>query len=423
MMKISLRAAWLACLLCGLASLRVAAAGSELTLAEAIDNALRRNPALRASELRVTRAQAEMAQAQLRPAPELGLELENFAGSGDTSGTEALETTLSFTQVLELGDKRSARIALAEAAGDVAAIERRARELDILAEVTRRFLAAASAAEQWRLAQDTERLAQETLAAVSRRVAAARSPLADESRARIAVTRASLDVQQSASTWRTRRYSLAASFGDIEPQFSALRADLFAFGNDPNFQELIARLERNPAFLRFASEIRLRDAQLRLTQAQNRPDLALTLGIRHLHDSGDTALVAGVSMPLNSPKRGEAAQRMARAELGEAQAEQDAAALLARETLFGLFEEMSSARRRAEALRAEALPLARTALEQTQAGYDRGRFAFSELAGARAELLALQSAAIESAATYHELRTEIQRLTGEPLTNLGTRTP
>lgn len=423
-MTISRAAAWLACLLCGLASCRVAAANSaELTLAQAIENALQRSPGLRASEFRLARTQAETAQAQLRPAPELALELENFAGSGDTSGTDALETTLSFTQVLEFGDKRSARVATAEAGADLAAIEQRARELDLLAEVTRRFLAAASAAEQLRLAQETERLAQETLAAVSRRVAAARSPLADESRARIAATRASLDVQQSASVLRTRRYALAASWGEIEPQFGTLRAELFSFGQDPGFPALIARLERNPAFLRFASEIRLRDAQLRLAQAQNRPDLALTLGLRHLHDSGDTALVAGFSMPLNSSKRGDAGQRMARAELAQVQAEQDAAGVLARDTLFGLYEEMSSARRRAEALRAEALPLARTALEQTQAGYDRGRFAFSELATARQELLALQSAAIESAATYHELRTEIQRLTGEPLTNIEARTP
>lgn len=423
-MKISRAAAWLACLWCGLAGFRAAAAhGAELTLAEAIDNALRRNPGLHASAFRLTRAQAETAQAQLRPAPELALELENFAGSGDMSGTDALESTLSFTQVLELGDKRTARIATAEAAADLAAVEVRARELDVLAEVTRRFLAAASAAEQLRLAQETQRLAEETLAAISRRVAAARSPLADESRARIAVTRASLDVRQSASVLRTRRYALAASWGDIEPQFGTLRADLFSFESDPGFPALIARLEHNPAFLRFASEIRLRDAQLRLAQAQNRPDLALTLGLRRLQDSGDTALVAGISMPLNLPKRGEANQRMARAELAQVQAEQQAAAVFARDTLFGLYEEMSAARRRAEALREEALPLARTALEQTQTGYDRGRFAFSELAVARQELLALQSAAIDSAATYHELRTEIQRLTGEPLTNTEDRIP
>ena len=41
----------------------------------------------------------------------------------------------------------------------------------------------------------------------------------------------------------------------------------------------------------------------------------------------------------------------------------------------------------------------------------------------RQELLALQSAAIDSAATYHELRTEIQRLTGEPLHRTEGSTP
>lgn len=422
-MRISKAGAWCASLMCGLASICAAADGSALTLAEAIDNALTRSPELRSSAFRATRAQAETTQAQLRPAPELSLELENFAGSGGTRGTDALESTLSFTQVLELGGKRTARVEAAVAANDLAALAQRAHELDVLAEVTRRFLAAAAAAEQLSLAQETERLAQATLAAVERRVAAARSPLADQSRARIAAMRASLDVQQAQSTWRTRRHALAASWGESEPQFSALRADLFAFETDPAFAALMTRLERNPAFLRFASEIRLRDAQLRLAQTQNRPDLALTLGLRHLQESGDTALVAGIAMPLNLPKRNESALRVARADLAQAEAEQNAAGVQARNTLFALFEEMSSARRRAVALRNEALPLARTALEQTQAGYDRGRFAFSELAGARQELLALQSAAIESAATYHELRTEIQRLTGEPLTQIEASQP
>ncbi len=162
-MNISKAGAWCASLLCGLASICAAADGSGLTLAESIDNALARNPELRASAFRLQRAQAAIVQAQLRPAPELALELENFAGSGDTRGTNALESTLSFTQVLELGGKRTARVEVAGMASDLAALDQRARELDILAEVTRRFLAAASAVEQLSLAQETERLARETL--------------------------------------------------------------------------------------------------------------------------------------------------------------------------------------------------------------------------------------------------------------------
>lgn len=421
-MRISTAGAWLACLWCGFA-LAAPTEDGALTLTQAIDNALTRNPELRGGAFRQARAQAMLGQARLRPATELALDLENFAGSGETRGADSLESTLSFTQVLELGDKRARRIEMAELESNLVSLDQRARELDVLAEVTRRFLAAASAAEQLKLAQETERLALETQSAISRRVAAARSPLADESRARIATTRASLDVQQAASAFRSRRYALASSWGDVEPQFASVRADLFAFEADPAFPALMEHLERNPAFARLANSIRLRDAEVRLVQAQSRPDLALTLGLRHLHESGDTALVAGIAMPLSGARRTDAGLRAARAELAIAESDQEVSRLQARQTLFGLYEEMTSARRRAIALRDDALPQARTALEQTQAGYDRGRFAFSELASARQELLALQSDAIESAATYHELRTEIQRLTGEPLHRTEGSTP
>lgn len=410
--------ALLACLLLSMhiGGIANAAEVTSLTLTDAIDKALAGNPELRAGSYRLAYARAGIDAARLRPPNEVALEFENFAGTGGLGGTDALETTLSFTHIVELGDKRDARIASAAAASDHEDIEQRARELDVLAEVTRRFLAAAKAAEQLRLARASERLASDSLAAIAKRVAAARSPLADESRARIARQRAALDVAQAQSLWRARRHALAAAWGAGQPGFDEVRADLFAFGDDGDFASLAASFERNPDFLRFASAARVQDAEIRLARSQARPDLALSLGLRRLEATGDTAWVAGFSLPLAAPRRADASLRMARARLAETDAERDAARVRIRATLFSLYEEMTAARSRALALRDDALPLARTALEQTQAGYDRGRFAFSELAAARQELLALESAAIDSAATYHETRTEIQRLTGAPLT-------
>src|SRR5262245_3853540 len=123
-----------ACLLFAVASAQAA----EVTLASAIDQALKRNPALIASRYELTASQARVIQAGLRPNPELSLELENFAGRGELSGVKSLETTLSLSQVIELGDKRRLRSAAALADSDVASIEQRARQLDVLADVTRR---------------------------------------------------------------------------------------------------------------------------------------------------------------------------------------------------------------------------------------------------------------------------------------------
>jgi len=78
-----------------------------ITLAQALDTALATNPELAASRYELNAAQARIVQAGKRVNPELSLELENFGGSGANQGTDALETTLSFSQVVELGGKRS----------------------------------------------------------------------------------------------------------------------------------------------------------------------------------------------------------------------------------------------------------------------------------------------------------------------------
>ncbi|MGH8035514.1 MAG: hypothetical protein ACREO9_09830, partial [Lysobacterales bacterium] len=64
----------------------VASASGELTLPQAIAVALEHNPDLQVSVYELRAADARITQAGLRPNPELGLELENFAGDGDLSG-------------------------------------------------------------------------------------------------------------------------------------------------------------------------------------------------------------------------------------------------------------------------------------------------------------------------------------------------
>ena len=72
----------------------------ELTLADAIRLAYEHNPALRGETFDLLALDGRSQQAGARPNPELGLEFENFAGSGVLSGTEALETTLALSQLV-----------------------------------------------------------------------------------------------------------------------------------------------------------------------------------------------------------------------------------------------------------------------------------------------------------------------------------
>ena len=418
----SLLRAALACIALQLAASVVAQppdspAGAELTLASAVEMALARNPDLIASRYEMTAARGRITQAGLRINPELDVELENFAGSGDLNGIDALETTLSLSQVIELGDKRRLRVGVAEADRDLIAIEQRARQLDILAEVARRFIDVVAAQERVRFAQAAMALARQTLEAITQRVETAVAPVAEQTRARIAVTRAGIEEQQAGSELRAARYALAALWADAEPAFAVASADLFSFEPGQTFESFFERLERTPDFLIFASEARLREAELRLARAQARPNIAVALGIRRQEETDDIALVAGFSKPLAIRDRNQGAIFEARARVAQTEAEQQAALMRARASLFSVYQEMTASQARAETLRGEAVPQAETALSQTQAGYNAGRFSFLELATAQQELLELQEAAIDAAAGYHVMRGELERLTSEPLSN------
>lgn len=399
------------------ATAEAGAPAAELTLGQAIELALRRNPELIASGYDLSAAQARILQAGVRPNPEVSLELENFAGSGNAGGADALETTLSLGQVVELGGKRQLRVSVAESDLNVFSVEQRARQLDVLAEVARRFIDVVAAQERLRFAEQSSQLAQRTLEAISARVAAARSPEAERSRARIALTRAQLEQAQARTELQSARYALVALWGDAQPTFSVAQANLFAFPSLDTFESLLARLERNPDFVRFASEARLRDAEVRLAQAQARPNLTFSLGVRQFQQSNDAALVGGFSMALPVFDRNRGAIREAQVRRAQSDAERDAAFARARAGLFGLYQQVNAARVRSDTLRSEAIPQAQTALEQSQYGYDRGRFSFLELVTSQQELLVLQEAAIDAAADYHRLLAEIERLTNEPLTD------
>lgn len=386
-----------------------------LTLDGAIAAALVRNPDLAAGGFTLRAADARVTQARLRPNPELSVDFENFAGSGAAAGTDVLESTLSLSQVVELGGKRRLRTDLALMDRELLGIERQAQELDVLAEVARRFIALAAAQDRVALASMTSAIAQRTHDAVAIRVQAARSPEAELSRASIALTRARVEVQQAESAMRAARQALAALWGSRQPEFIEASGDLLDLSPVRPLETVLAELEQNPDYLRYASEARLRDAEVRLARAQARPNIVFGLGMRRFEDRKDSALVAGFSIPLPVSDRNQGGIREAEMLRARTDAQKHAALTRAHAIVFGLYQELSATRVRVETLRGGALPEAQKALEQTQYGYERGRFSYLELATAQQELLDLRAAIIDAAADYHRLLAEIERLTNAPL--------
>jgi cobalt-zinc-cadmium efflux system outer membrane protein len=401
----------------------VSAAGQELTLASAIEQTLARNPELRAYAPRLVAARERAGSAALRPPFVLEVETQDVFGTGRASGFDSAESTFALSQVIELGGKRGVRMDAANAATELVDAERAAAELDVLAEVTRRLIHVAADQEHLTITMRATALADDNVAAASARVAAARAPDVELRRARVTRARAGVEQEHAEHELLTSRRKLAAMWGDGEATFERVAADLYALPTSESYEALVARLAANPDFLRFASEERLRDAELRVAEAHARTDLTVRGGMRTLHDTNDEAFVFGVTLPLKAAARARNEIAAARAERDQSAAEREAHRVQAEAQLYELFQELRHAITEAEILRTTVLPEMEAALEATRYAFERGRYSYLEWVDAQRELVEVQRALIDAATNAHLYRTEIERLTGEALQGPAETTP
>lgn len=397
------------------ATLAVAAADAParaLTLADALELTAERHPRLQARPFTLDAAAARRDQAARTPTFVLSAEADNFAGSGSLSGTVGLETTLRLSRALELGGKRDARIAVAEVEAALAGLGEDGARIDLLAETARRFLAVAEAQERLTAAREAHALAAAANEAVGLRAAAGGASVAERGRADIAAQRVTLAVEDAEHELMSARVSLAAMWDARALDAPAVSADLYALPTLESLDAVMARLDRNPALVRFATEARRADAQRRLAESARRPDLQFSAGLRRFEVTGDQGLVLGVSVPLGTDSRAapiarEAEAERARLPLAEAGARAELYA-----TLHAFYQEARQARNEAEAIRGSLLPRAREVVQFVEGGYRTGRYDFRDWSDAQRQWLELRVEGIQAAARCHALLIEIERLTG-----------
>lgn len=389
---------------------------SKLSLRDAITATLAHNPQLSSFQFRRQALEGELQTARLNPAMRLGTTIENVTGSGDYSGTKGAEFTLALSSVIELGDKRDARQGVVTERQQALAVEQRIVELDLLAEVTRRFIEAATAQQHLTLQQSTLALATETTQSIKRRVDAGNTPDAELARAQANQSRMAIELRQAELGFDAAKIKLSAMWAVTEPSFTSVNADLLSLGNSPSLNDLLSGLANNPDIELFASEARLRDAEVRLALSQRKADVEWNAGVRRLQASKDSALVVGVSVPLFGGSRAAGEVATAKANRLSVDNERDTALLQLRAQLVGLYQERQAAIFEVTSLRNDVIPQLKKAVSGTRAAFDKGRYGYLELSTAQHELLEAEAALIDAAANAHLLRAEIERLSGTATT-------
>ncbi len=386
-----------------------------LSLRAAIDATLQANPQLEIYRFREQALDGLRTTAGLQAPLQLNGGIENALGSGDLGAFDGAEFTLSLSRVIELGAQRDARIGVVGQRVDVLRAEQRVTELDLLADVTRRFIATAAAQAKLALQQRATALAQQTLDALQPLVTAGQTPASEQARASAALERARLAEGHAQMTLEAAKVALASMWASPTPEFSAVSADLLQVDGAGTLSDLLLDLDTNPDLLLFASEERLLDAQLLEAQSAQRGTVQWTAGIRHLQEGGDTGLVFGVSMPLGSRERANGAIATALANRQEVASRQKVAFNRMRTQLTGLHLQLAHAVLEVNTLRDTVLPQLDSAQQQTREAYLSGRYSYLELISSQSEYLDAELALINAATDAHLLRAEIERLSGAAL--------
>jgi cobalt-zinc-cadmium efflux system outer membrane protein len=170
-------------------------------------------PSSAAAMAAIEAAQAGRAVAGLRPNPVVQGQVENIVGSGPYRGLRSAETTVGVSIPIELGGKRSARVAVANAQVSRAELQAAIAAADIRVQVTQLYVEAVASERRLATARDQARIAAEVLRGAGVRVQAGRASPLEEQRADVARINADANVERLVRLAEAARTNLARRIG------------------------------------------------------------------------------------------------------------------------------------------------------------------------------------------------------------------
>ncbi|MDO6415337.1 TolC family protein [Sphingomonas sp. BIUV-7] len=377
-----------------------------LTLDEAFMAAGATSPAIEAAKSGVTAAQAQRTVAGLRPNPSLDTMAENVAGSGVYNELRSTETTVGLSVPIELGNKRGARVAVANAQLDRATLDAAMAQADLRLRVTQAYNDAAAAERRLTNAREQVGIANEVLRGAKVRVSAGRASPLEEQRADVARLNAQGAAERAERSASVAMENLARLIGRGATALDAAwfaRIDMTGRRRPTSGQDTLAGAAAQ-------ADLTTATAQVRLARSQRIPTVTAGAAARRLNASNDTAGVVSLSVPLPLFNNGRAAVDLASAQRQQADAQRRVAMLDVEQAIASATAEADNAATTARNATGPTLAAAQEAARIARIGYREGKFGQLDLLEAERTLADTRTAAIDALAAYHDAQARLERL-------------
>lgn len=371
-------------------------------------------PGLRAAAHEVAASEAAADQAGKYPNPEL-----EYLREGHRAGTRT--TTVQIKQPIELGGKRRARVALAEGAVALARTEHEARRQQIRADVIAGYYAVLVAQERQQLARSLIELARRGVDAASKRVAAGKISPIDETKARLAASDASVELNGATGELAIARTKLGALIGKPAQLFTLAAQYPEQLPAVKPLATLLADVGESAAVQRARRQLAAQVAQTDVERAVRIPDVTISIGSQRDDEVQRRQAVVGLSVPLPLFNRNQGSLSAALRRADKAQDELAAVQVTAASELAGAYTRYEVARGEVALLRQDVLPSAQSAYELTLKGFEYGKFPFLDVLDAQRTLFQSQSRYWKALLEAWRGFADIERLAGHANTSEQNR--
>ncbi len=388
----------------------------------ALDSALRRavasNPKLVAADRDIGIAVGKQGQAGAIPNPELIFELDDAFGTGDFRGLKSSQTIIGLGQLIELGGKREARVAVGAAELQSARWQREAVRLEVLSETAIAFFNVLGGQRKVQIFDEQTAALDRLIPLLQRRVDLGASSPGEIARARVAADLVRAERERTRTTLAIARRELAVLMGSPSVNFPNVVGDLSQVGRLPTFEALLRQLETNPQLVRWTAVRAQKDAELLLARLKPIPDLKLEFAWKNIREStefgsrSDQALRLGASIPIPLWDQNLGNIAAAQEERAKVEAERSVSKAALILTLAKAYDTQAGALREVEILRLSALPNARQAVDTFESGYSQGRFTLLEVLDAQSTAAQVALREQEALVSFHTSVATIQGLSG-----------
>lgn len=362
-------------------------------------------PGVRAVAHEVAASQADVEQAGKYPNPDL-----EYLREGHQAGTRT--TTVQINQSIELGGKRSARVALAEGSVTIARSELAARRQDIRSSVIANYYAVLVAQERQQLARSLIELARRGVEVAGKRVAAGKISPIDETKARLAAVDASSELNLASGELAIARTRLGALIGKPADSITLAAHDPEQLPDVRPLASLLAALGDSAPVQRARGQLAAQVAQTDVERAARIPDLTISIGSQRDDAIGRRQAVVGLSVPLPLFNRNQGKLGAALRRTDKAQDELAAVQASAASELASAYTRYDVARNEVTLLRQDVLPNASSGYALTLRGFEYGKFSFLEVLDAQRTLFQSRSRQWNALLEAWRAYADIERLAG-----------